>query len=795
MSIAIQKKKFSQKKPLEYSQQLSQFGKNDTIHQQYLKTLSDFEVNFKKSCSQATLKNLKTVLEGFYKVFKADEFFLTDLSKYGEYSANETNVSSENVLLFNRASEVVNMLADYVVNKRSILIRNRRSFDLLEKISFETRDVILLCVKILKLFAIINIQFAVMLSNKPNFCIKMFELMLQDNKIYFKQVLGIQEALIAANPQITEKIYPHMYEALVGMSKKYFARFSRIVALFVLESSEKVEFKELPYNYTENKAIKVHSFLLSVPDLIETYAMILEYLKDVTERLITTNSENVRKTIRFFKETNLLKDSGLNLSYLKPVFEQSQISENLITEIFSPKFIIKFVVKKSNLTEILFVISNLLSGKRKFEVQNKLSQINFLEKVVNPLFDLLFHPELNSGNSDDSFFTEDCSANSPLATTRIQLLRIIINFCDRDSPNTLNKDLLLSAEEKNILYKELIPNLLRAHHPNFSVENFNSKDTKKISELISQINLKPNDSLEPFFNDEILEGNAFDKVEKKGLLNKIIILFNNFHPNSNYRFWLASCVEAFLRGFNECHQIFVAHSGLLFNLLKQILTKQITKSSNVQISYDLIGEIMKFNRHNISFIENICLKYDWMSQLADHALVNVVDSNVFLRALLLSFERFDFQYKNQQKISEENLLNFNENSKMYRRFSKEDKNSFLLVVDSVNANFISQDNICCINTILIMTIFADQRGELKEYINSLTTREDKTTDQIKQLLENFDEVLAIWNRYYMSKAKDSFSLQYTSSLPFSYFQTMRQKLQDLIKEHINHLENTNDGRQ
>jgi len=90
------------------------------------------------------LKNLKTVLEGFYKVFKADEFFLTDLSKYGETSTNENNISSENVLLFNRASDVVHMLADYVVNKRSILFRNRKSFDLLEKISFETRDVILL---------------------------------------------------------------------------------------------------------------------------------------------------------------------------------------------------------------------------------------------------------------------------------------------------------------------------------------------------------------------------------------------------------------------------------------------------------------------------------------------------------------------------------------------------------------------------------------------------------------------------------------------------------------------------
>jgi len=47
------------------------------------------------------------------------------------------------------------------------------------------------------------------------------------------------------------------------------------------------------------------------------------------------------------------------------------------------------------------VISNLLAGKRKIEVQNRLYEINFLENVVSPLFDLLFHPELSGPNSDD----------------------------------------------------------------------------------------------------------------------------------------------------------------------------------------------------------------------------------------------------------------------------------------------------------------------------------------------------------------------------------------------------------
>ena len=135
------------------------------------------------------------------------------------------------------------------------------------------------------------------------------------------------------------------------MPKKYFARFSRIIALFVLENTEKTDFKELPSGFNENKMISIHSFILGIPDLIETYAVILEYLREIMERLISTNPQNLRKSLRYLKESNLIKDSGLNLSFLKPLFEQSQFSESLVSEIFMPKFIVKFMVKKSNLVK------------------------------------------------------------------------------------------------------------------------------------------------------------------------------------------------------------------------------------------------------------------------------------------------------------------------------------------------------------------------------------------------------------------------------------------------------------
>jgi len=89
-----------------------------------------------------------------------------------------------------------------------------------------------------------------------------------------------------------------------------------------------------------------------------------------------------------------------------------------MNEIFRPKFIIKFIVKKSNITEILFIISNLLSGKRKIDVQNKLIELKFIERIINPLFDILFNVHLI--DSPESLFNdEEDNTTNPVGSTRV----------------------------------------------------------------------------------------------------------------------------------------------------------------------------------------------------------------------------------------------------------------------------------------------------------------------------------------------------------------------------------------
>ena len=82
-------------------------------------------------------------------------------------------------------------------------------------------------------------------------------------------------------------------------------------------------------------------------------------------------------------------------------------------------------------------------------------------------------------------------------------------------------------------------------------------------------------------------------------------------------------------------------------LQQQLLCKEITKPSNIQITYDLLGEIVKYSKINIINLVSVLEKYGWENTLIEHISLNVVDSNVFLRALLLSFRKFDYMQNKQ----------------------------------------------------------------------------------------------------------------------------------------------------
>ena len=286
--------------------------------------------------------------------------------------------------------------------------------------------------------------------------------------------------------------------------------------------------------------------------------------------------------------------------------------------------------------EVLFVLCTLLGGRRKVDAQNLLDA-NGLMTTLDEMFHRLtwgspirhrsqenvgsaHHLESSTSgaaqapDSEQTDYTQHEQPNgihgpgcecTPESALSVQYLRLLHNFCDRDCDNYTARRLLLSAEEREYV---------------FSKRNW--EDHPAVSP-----NIAP------------------------GLFTKVLRAFMRESDDSPYRFWLASCAESFLRGSSPQEQLFAARSGLLINLIDDIVSDKLHCAGSLQTSFDLLGELCKGNSEVLHLLVST-LDEEKFRKIMSAAAANLVDSNVFIRSLMLSVERiaaakFCRQFKNE----------------------------------------------------------------------------------------------------------------------------------------------------
>jgi hypothetical protein len=78
-----------------------------------------------------------------------------------------------------------------------------------------------------------------------------------------------------------------------------------------------------------------------------------------------------------------------------------------------------------------------------------------------------------------------------------------------------------------------------------------------------------------------------------------------------------------------------------------------------------------------------------------------------------------------------------------------------------NTCAIVQDNICVLNTALIIFIFLERNGELQAFLQALRAAD-------MRVLQTFRSLLEFWRNYYLRKrGREGVSLQYSTQLLFS----------------------------
>ena len=459
--------------------------------------------------------------------------------------------------------------------------------------------------------------------------------------------------------------------------------------------------------------------------------------------------------------------------------------------------------------EMLFVLSTLLNSKRKVDVQNKLRELKIIE-LLNSYLDFIEWGNIYSDNQRPSFNEENinmqddtayhgkgcnCDCDSAL---KIQYLRLIYSFCCRDSNNLENK-LKLFSEKDLILffetgYLDVVKITLQEKYL-FYKDNKNIKFNKSFLCLLKKFKLDDTEEimrLKNSFNN--IETLLYKIISPQNIKNLVQIYNNNYKEMGLYikiifkymqecyfssaRFWISSCIEMVLRGNNSFFQTFTVYSGLLYCLLSDILYGKQDKNQMLQISFDVLGELVKFNRCCILVLDYcFCDNTEFIEFTKKFTSKDtLVDSNVFLRAIVLSIYFFD---SNDKKVGLNKKDFFSNKSKICSFVKSKIYDLFLTLITIVRVDNINQTNISCINTaLIILLVHYLENNNLPKFLKEF--RKIKGKEAIDGL-NNFKLLLKMWKKFYNFRPKDSTSLFYSSTINYNIWQQVTNLL---LKEDI-----------
>lgn len=250
--------------------------------------------------------------------------------------------------------------------------------------------------------------------------------------------------------------------------------------------------------------------------------------------------------------------------------------------------------------ELIFVFCTLLSGRRKINIQQRFAELG-LSSILMTMYDRMSWdaPPFTGNNPIEHIHGPGCDCN-PESAVRVQFLRLIHNFYDRDFLGNYNKMLMLSKNEIQLIQK----------YKNITTNTY-TIDKTMFQTMPTEL--------------------------EKGLIRRIAETLAKEPIDSVYRFWLSACIENFLRGCGQIGQIFMAQVGVLSCTMQHIIELVPSPLSTLQTSFDLLGELVKCNRVVLEMIDNY-LDEEKFVIFTSKMMNNLVDSNVFVRSLYLSFE-------------------------------------------------------------------------------------------------------------------------------------------------------------
>ncbi|ELU14681.1 hypothetical protein CAPTEDRAFT_176924 [Capitella teleta] len=592
----------------------------------------------------------------------------------------------------------------------------------------------------------------------------LFSLLCQE-KTFLTACQFLEDILQASKHVLNLNLINNIRALVQNLCNKKLANFCRVLAVTI---SDLDIYEHKSSLYAQNKQKRMKGFinvrdvnqelLLGIPDLIPRLVQIA-IARDYTPRYQGMSSEldNWMEWIE-----NSMADEAFDspqgddllgfiggvsamASRTGPLVQQSglRISTDLILRV-----------------QVVYVLGLFLVGKHRKKVQRKLAELHLIPGLSELFEQFIWKCQANNTRHRLRGHNSSCEC-SPEVALKIQFLRLVHSFCDHSD----YKHLLLSKSELN------------------EVKRINIRQ-KFIYKFVLIFALQ---------RSMMCRGS-------KGLLTKVVDVMKKEPTASTFRFWLARAVESYLRGSTSyCDQIFLLRRGLLQHIAGNIVEHDIRPKEILQSSFDLLGELIKFNFDAFGMFDQVLNTDTKFEKFISTVKRSLVDSNMFIRALILSFEHFTSTQTNHKGDFSRSKC------RLMLHVSRFDLQMEYLqrLINLISVQNLTQENVSCLNTTLVFLMFANQKQQLPRYLQGLmqlwamegnspasppstgsTSKGPSSSVALAtssvassascssadtKILQNFRDLLIFWQDHYLHKDKDCSALERSSRIPFDFW--------------------------
>ena len=421
----------------------------------------------------------------------------------------------------------------------------------------------------------------------------------------------------------------------------------------------------------------------------------------------------------------------------------------------------------SHQIEVVFVLSVLLAGPRRLQVAQRLLECDFV-RVICRLFDVLDWKIAGKGGNAEP-------------ALKIQLLRLINNYCEIKSEERFSAALVTDTERSSV-YEDVVYNLLSCHLYNYE-DLVSVYEFKHGFRPPTTLDFLSSHSLPTLINKLVSETNPSKRwkkpvftVEKakQGLMTRLVQAFKECEDNTN-KLLLSSCIEGFLRSADVFTQLFIIQTGLLSDMLA-ILNDDTCESNIIQATFDLLGEVLKFNKGAFLCLNHLISSTE-QRRWVDYCMTKIVDSNVFLRSLLLSTSYFDSIDSHRTDFFLKKFApKFSTSLAIFNRFHDQSLSILSNLLKSIQVKSLSQDSnhhidISCLNTSIMFFILCSDKSRLLAILRK----------ENPEIVDNFNELLSFWLRFYLRRGRDAHGIQQSSRVEFGRWKATVEELRRLLQ--------------